>query len=57
MPDPKTNPPVQPTTRQNPPKDPGVYGGHWGDTGGAPKPAGQPPPDRPDKIRAPPEKA
>lgn len=49
MPDP-TPKPVTPT---EPPADPEVYGGHWGQAGDA-KP-GVPPPDRPAPIDTPAE--
>jgi hypothetical protein len=41
------------TPKPNQPKDPGVYGGRWGEPGDN-KP-GSPPPDRPKKIEPPAE--
>ena len=51
--------PVQPPAQPPPakpkqPADPSVYGGQWGNTGGAKKP-GPAPTDRPDKIETPPD--
>jgi hypothetical protein len=53
MPNPSTSNPPQ--TPPQPPADPEVYGGQWGD-GDKPKEAGPPPTDRPDKITPPAEK-
>jgi len=54
MPDPKSprEPDADAPPIPNAPKDSSVYGGNWG---GEIKKPGAPPPDRPDRIKAPSE--
>jgi hypothetical protein len=54
MPNPPQPAPAKPTANPDKPVDPAVYGSQWGP--GDPKTSDQPPPDRPDKIKVPPEK-
>ena len=47
--------PSPPKDIPQPPSDPSVYGGQWGQGDGR-NDGGKPPPDRPDPIKAPAEK-
>jgi hypothetical protein len=49
---PEPDAPIPPGVTPDKPKDPSVYGGHWGKTDQT-KPGEPPPPDRPDKINPP----
>ena len=49
---PQPDEPNPPGVTPNKPKDPSVYGGHWGESDGD-KSGDTPPPDRPDRIKSP----
>jgi hypothetical protein len=49
---PQPDEPNPPGVTPNKPKEPSVYGGRWGNSGGH-KPGRTPPPDRPERIEPP----